>query len=449
MRSKSLIVLAALVVVLGAFITFVERHQPTSEERRERADRVFPDLDIDDIAVIDLQTSHGHIRLVDEDGGWRLTDPVTYPADGAAVLGLLEAVADLDADRVLRADEVDPTAYGLDDPEFEVVLIDGDDHRYQLEVGGTTPLGAKRAVRRGDDSEIVLCAGSFVSRLDLPVDDWRSREVVSLAESDISTLDIVAGNDHIRVERVDGRWWLTDPLSDLADRDQIRNLISELNGLRVSEFLPSDTDPAALGLDPPEFRVRLETGDGVQPVTLELAAPDDDSAAAMVCRRNGDDLFRASGTIRPRLAKAPVLWRSAAVWPFNTWDVTAATFVDADGDEVAVEQVDGVWHAVDGSTVDGAEVRRRLSRLAELEAGDHDLMRPPTGVVGRVGVTVGGESGPDEVSFTFFAPIEDGGHAAVEVSRRDDIMGVDGAVAETIVGDLDALRATDTSTADE
>jgi len=442
MRSKSLIVLVAVVAVLGAFIYFFERHQPTSEERRERADRVFPDLDIDDVTTVELRNSHGEVRLVDDDGTWRLTDPVAYPADGAAVLGLLEAVAGLDADRVLPAADVDPAAYGLDDPDLELVLTDSGDRRYRLEVGGATPLSAKRAVRRGDESEIVLCAGDFVSRLDRPVDDWRSRAVVAVAESDLAALDIVAGSDHIRAERDDDRWWLTDPLTDLADRDQIRNLISELNGLQVSEFLPADADPAELGLDAPEFRVRLETADGGEPVTLELAAPADAAAATVVCRRNGDDLFRVPATIRGRLGKAPVLWRSATVWPISTWDVTAASFSDAGGDEIAVEKVDGTWRMADGSTADDAEVRRRLSRLAELEADDHDLARPPTEVLGRAIVTVGGDATPEEVGFTFYAPIEDGGHAAVEVSRRDDIMGIDAAVAEAIVGDVHSLRAT-------
>jgi hypothetical protein len=60
-------------------------------------------------------------------------------------------------------------------------------------------------------------------------------------------------------------------------------------------------------------------------------------------------------------------------------------------------------------------------------------------------VTVGGDTGPGEVGYTFYSPIEDGGHAAVEVSRRDDIMGVDATLVETIVGDLAALRLDDTA----
>ena len=41
MRSRSLIILAAVAIVMGVFIFFVERHQPTTDERLERADRRY------------------------------------------------------------------------------------------------------------------------------------------------------------------------------------------------------------------------------------------------------------------------------------------------------------------------------------------------------------------------------------------------------------------------
>jgi hypothetical protein len=439
MRRTNLIILGVVVLALGAFIVFVERHQPTSDERRERADRVFPALDADEVEIIELRTDAAAVRLVRDDGAWRLTEPLDSPADPAAVLGLLEAIAGLDAERVLGADEVDAAAYGLDDPPIELVLADGEGRRFELAVGGTTPLGGKRAVRRGDADEVVLCPAAFVSRLDRNVDDWRSREVVSVAESELAVIDIETGEDRIRVERVRDRWRLVEPLADLADHEQITSLISELNGLRVTEFL--DTGAAPSGIDDPEFRIRLEEVDDGATVTLELAAPADDSAG-VVCRRDGEDLFRVPDTLRLRLGKAPVLWRSDAVWPFSTWDVASATFGNPD-DEVGLVHRDGMWQLPDGGAADGAEVRRRLSRLAELEADAHDLMVPPTGALGTVTVTTDGEAGSTELRFTFWGAMEEGGHAAVAVTGRDNVMAVDAATVDTIVEDLDALRMVD------
>ena len=47
MRLGRLIVLAVVVLGLGAYIYFVERHEPTTDELKQRADKVFPLLEQD------------------------------------------------------------------------------------------------------------------------------------------------------------------------------------------------------------------------------------------------------------------------------------------------------------------------------------------------------------------------------------------------------------------
>ena len=44
MRPRTLLVLLALVVGIGAFVYFYERELPSSDERAERAKRVLPGL---------------------------------------------------------------------------------------------------------------------------------------------------------------------------------------------------------------------------------------------------------------------------------------------------------------------------------------------------------------------------------------------------------------------
>ena len=45
MRLGRLMALAVLVLGLGAYIYFVERHKPTTDELKQRADKVLPLLD--------------------------------------------------------------------------------------------------------------------------------------------------------------------------------------------------------------------------------------------------------------------------------------------------------------------------------------------------------------------------------------------------------------------
>ena len=440
MRSRNLIILAVVAVVLGGFIFFIERHQPTTDERLEQADRVFSKLDGDAVVAVELETSFGPIRLAKTMDEWRLVEPMDYPADVAAVRSLVDSIANLDAERIMPLSEVDLSDYGLDDPDLGVVLVDSEGRRFSLAVGEETPLGSNRAVRRGTDDEIVLSSGFFVANLDKDVDQWRSRDVVDLAEHDLASIEISMPDDHILAVQEDGRWQLHAPLADLADRNQIQSLVSELNSLRVSEFLPVDVDPSELGLDPPAFRVLLKPKDSDPTVTLELSASDEGAGAApVVCRRNGVDVFTVPASITIRLSKAPVLWRSDKVWPFSSWDVSRAEITNADG-EVGVKETDGLWQFDDGGEVDNTEVRRRLNALADLVVREHDLVLPPTEVLGSVILVLDSDNGAEGLTYTFYASMEEGGHAAVTVSARANVMGVDAVTVETIVGDLDRLR---------
>ena len=263
--------------------------------------------------------------------------------------------------------------------------------------------------------------------------------MVDLLEHDLESVEIETTEDRIRAERVDGLWLLREPVSDLADPDQMRSLVSELNTLRVSEFLPDGADASELGLDSPAFRVHLKPEGENQVLTLELAATDDE-AGTIACRRNGSDLFRVPVSIATRLAKAPVLWRSDKVWPLVSWDVAKIEFADGI-EEILLDRVDGLWQAEDGGQVDNTEVNRRLGALADLEVREHDLVLPPTKVMGSIILVLEDDEGAEGLTYTFFAPLEEGGHAAVKVSSRDNVMGVDAISAETIVGDLEGLRS--------
>ena len=442
MRGIKLIVLALLAAAAAAFIVFWERHQPTSDERRQRADRVFPGLEADRVVAVDLVTGDGPVSLrKDDDDGWRLEAPVEFAADEVSVRSLLRSLEALEAERELSLAETSLAAHGLEEPALSAVLVDADGGRFELDVGDPTPLGDRRAVRRAGGDEVVITTGAFVANLDRKLDHWRSREVVEVLENQLAAIEIASAGDRIHAVRVDDRWQLLEPVEDLADTRQISSLVSELDVLRVSEFLPADSDPAALGLDNPEYEVLLIRADGSDPTTLELAAPRPGAASgAVVCRRDGDEMFTVPDSIRTRLAKAPVLWRSPEVWPVETWDVERLE-IAGDGGAIALERGDLGWQvAGDGGAADEVEVRRRLGALAELEAADYDLLLPPTPVLGSVTLGLEGDDA-EPVVYTFYAPLEVGGHAVVKVNARDTVMGVEATPVETIVGDLDARRA--------
>ena len=443
MKGKNLVILTAVVIAVLTYILLVERHRPTSDEAKAEAEKVLQDFDRDQVASIVIASATGRVRLEKVGETWRLREPLDFAADESAVSSTLGALANLEADRRLPADDVDPGVYGLDDPAIEIRLQTNDGGETVLEVGDEMPLGSKRALRLAGADEIVIVPGWFVSDLEREVDDWRSREVVDISEDQVASIDISAGEDRIRAVRLKDRWQLLEPLEDLAGRDHLRSLVGDLDSLRIEEFLDDPVDPADLGLDVPEYEITVIRADGGEPLRLDLGSTrEGENGDEVACRRGDLEFFWASERVRTRLSKAPVLWRSKKVMPYETWDVEGLRLSHG-GDAVELEQVDGLWQfAQDGAEANNSVVQDRLGKLANLEATDYDLMAPMTAEMGRAEVVLKTEDEAERsvLSFVFFEPLAEGGRAMVEVSGRNNVMGVQTAEVDVILGDLDALR---------
>ena len=443
MKGRNLAILATVVIAVLAYILLVERHRPTSDEAKAEAEKVLQDFDRDLVTGIVIERDSGRVRLEKVSETWRLREPLDFAADESAVSSTLGTLSNLEADRRLPADEVDLAVYGLDDPPIEIRLRTGDGGETVLEVGDEMPLGSKRALRIAGADEIVIVPGWFVSDLEREVDDWRSREVVDISEDQVASIDIGAGEDRIRAVRLKDRWQLLEPLEDLAGREHLQNLVRDLDSLRIEEFLDDPVDLADLGLDVPEYEITVIRADGGEPLRLDLGSTrESENGLEVACRRGDGEFFWASERVRTRLSKAPVLWRSKKVMPFETWDVEGLR-LSRGGDAVELELVDGLWRlAEDAAEADYTAVQDRLGKLANLEATDYDLMAPMTAEMGRAEVVLktDDEAEGSVLSFVFFEPLAEGGRAMVEVSERNNVMGVQTAEVDVILGDLDALR---------
>ncbi len=444
MKTKNLIVLAAVVIAVLAYILLFERHRPTSEEATKAAEKVLRDFERDDVVGIVIDREGARVRLEKIDEEWRLREPLDFPADSSIVSSTLGSVANLTADRRLESEEVDPAEYGLEEPMAELTLRMMDGGERSIVVGDEMPLGSKRALRVDGGAEIVIASGWFVSDLEREVDDWRSRDVIDFLEDDVASIDIETGDDSIRAVRLEGEWQLLRPLTDMADGDHLGSLISDFRSMRIEEFLDDDTDPGELGLDLPEYELTVIRSDGGEPLRLDLGVTrEGDSGTEVACRRGDGEYFWASERVRSRLSKAPVLWRSKKVMPFETWEAEEFR-VTTPGASIALVQDGSIWRYPDESEADLTKVQQRLRALADLEATDFDLMAPLTREMGSVEIVLEAEEEDQQrptVSFTFFAPLEEGGKAMVQVTGRNTVMGVEVAVVDEILRDLESLRA--------
>jgi len=442
MRSKPLIILAALVMVLGAYIYFYERHQLTTSQTEDRAAKVLPDLEEDDIQAISITNPAGTIRLAKDGETWRLTEPIDFPADQGKVTSLLTSLLGLKAERRLSSTEVDPSLHGLNEPKLRVTLSTkaGDT---EIAIGNETALGSQRALALGDD-EILMCNLWFTADLERAVDEWRSTKVLSVREADLSTIEVDSTNEQLSLVQLDGSWQLVKPVADLADQELVRNLVTGLNGLEIKQFASGDESAAELGLATPRYRVTLGHTSGDEPTTLELGARRTlDDATEVACRRQGEFIGWVSDSAEAPLGRAAIRWRSKVVAPFDSWEVTKISFSRAD-ETVTLQREQGLWQLEDGTEVASTPVSERIATLTRLQALEYDLVDMSTAEYGRIELWLDGfgdKENSRQLSFVFAEPMSDGGNYLVKASSRATLMSVAREDVEGLFADLEQLKS--------
>jgi len=431
MRIGRLIALLVLVAGLGAYIAFYERHQPTTDERKERADKVFAGFDQAKARKVVVTNPHGSFELVKENDAWALKAPLADQANQGAVSSLLFSLSGLKAERTLKVSEVKLADYGLDRPTLSATVTDDTGRTFSIRLGSELPLGNLRPAMTSGES--VLLVNKYVaSDLDKDVAGWRSDELAQVYAGDVASVTVASASGQLVLAHAGSVWTITAPSPDLADRESADGLIGDISSAKIKEFVDAAPDLKALGLEPRRFGVTIVKRDAkAAAITLDFGAERDAKDGKQVACRRGERVLWVDAKIVSRLGKPWQEWRSKQLVSFDSWTVNKLE-VEAGASRAALERKDGIWKA--GSVeVDADAVSRRLNALTDLKVKAFDQPRPAGAPLGRVKLSAEGGASVDA---TFYAGTTD---AVAVVAGRTGAMSVDAAGVREIVADPAAL----------
>lgn len=466
MKPKTLLVLTALVAALVAFIWFVERDLPSSEERVEQATRVLP-VEPDEVAAVAIDWGGETVRLErrategGEEGAdgeeapeapeWRLTEPYAARADRAQVDTLLEALTGLRKSRTLE--DVERAEVGLDAPRGGVTLTTADGER-RLLVGAGVP-GSDNVIVAlvGEDGEdgdgdAWVTSGSFLSQLEREPSEWRSREVVSAAREDVERVRLRGsgeGAEPVVMARRGERFHLEEPFEDPVSADAAERLLADLVTLRARGFLDGDPrSDADLGLAPPRGEVEASLAGGGS-LRVEVGAPVEGDADDAVYARVGDLRFEAVTGLSEAVARPAGEWRSPSWTAFRSFEVDRVE-IDQPGEAPLVLTRAGVDWKRGEETIPYTAASDLLFALTEAEGvvADVEVSEEPL-----LTVRLATEEGGEEI-LTLYLPVPGPGespegwdevHPARSSARASDLLLPTSAVTDL----LDALEAVRTA----
>lgn len=380
MKPRTLVLLALVVAALGAFIWFVERDLPSSEELAERSRKVLP-VEPEEVEAVVVEWDGERVRLeraagddaeeggrgaeADGEGGaltpdeWWITEPLQARADRTAVDGLLTALTGLDKVRTIQ--EADPAGVGLAEPRGRVTLITEDGER-TLQVGRDVPASENVLVSLAEAGEVHVTARSFIARMERRPGEWRSKDVFAVARDDVARVRLgTTGADGAERTMVlargdGGRFHLEEPVADVAAADAVDRLLSDLVTLRAQRFLDPAADgeqaegdapapdPAALGLEPPRAVVEAELRDGGEPLRVELGVPVGEGGDAVYARAAGQ-LFETATDLDEAAARPAQEWRSRSWTELRSFDVDRIAATGPENRGTVTLTRDGTdWH---------------------------------------------------------------------------------------------------------
>jgi hypothetical protein len=380
MHPRNTRILVALAVGLFAFIYFFESRwdKPVVVDTR-----VLPGLKPAEVRSLKVQLAGqpAAIRAERTNGGWRLTDPLPYPAQPGLIDDLLKRLEGLKYERVITARDLrdKPKAdqeYGFDSPWCVLSYEQGGETPLVVRIGKLTAPGDQVYLQVLGRPDVDIVDRDILTNLPAQASDWRDTTFVSLKGVDFDRLTVTNGAKVLELQRSAAIWRMKSPQPARADQRKIMDLLQNLQDLQVVKFEPDD-DRANLetyGLQPPAWELAFFNGTN-QLFALQFGKSPTNDDTQVFARYSG------SKTI-VQLKRALVdPWRAEhsqfrdprlAGWIIKPLD---AITVSGPGENFSLRQTNDTWRVISPSgnwPADAALTFEFIKALALLEVTNHD-----------------------------------------------------------------------------
>lgn len=277
MKSKQLLILLGVLVLLVVLVL------ASGRKPKPKIEPLFPDLQSDQIAQIEINKDESQTLLKKEAGQWLVATQDSYPADAEAVEKLLSKTIDFKKTLLESKNAKFHEKYGVDASGTGVKLSGADEtllaHFY---VGRSETDYMNTYVRQEGKDSVYRIAEPASSNFDKGTRGWRDRAIFKFDDYEISKLSIstedeqyVLDADRSAEEVV---WSLNSPEASPAKKDVVERMANSLSALQTDEFPESqDLDVSVTGLDAPASKVEATLTDGTTRVLLIGKKQEEDS----------------------------------------------------------------------------------------------------------------------------------------------------------------------------
>src|SRR5438552_5448423 len=288
MKWKTTLVLFVIAAGVFAYLFFVERNRPGTEEATRQAQNVV-NFSRDKGNGIVIQNGDDQIDIRRRDDKWRLEIPIKDQADGSVVNSLLLDLENWQKDAAISAKEMEADKnkladYGLANPKLRLKLI-GPDTPPEIFFGKDAALEGKMYVRFGNSKETFLANQSVKKAIDKKPEDFRDRKLTDLIMAQVVRVVLKTSAGEMELQKKGDHWDILKPLHTRADDQKVSDLIAQVTTARIQQFVADDRgDLHPYGLAEPHGSLtlfaqddkspgRTDSSRGEQGQTLQIGGP--------------------------------------------------------------------------------------------------------------------------------------------------------------------------------
>lgn len=286
MKLRPVLILLALAAAVWGFTLWQEQRSQPAGQADDKAQHLVALSDPAQVKAIELSGSQVprpiRIERSQKPPSWQITAPVRQRADSVAVGRLIDALLQGRVERSLEQPK-DLGAFGLDPARYQVTLIDQKGAKTSLLVGDLSPTGKFAYMAPAGGGRAWLVSPKTHSGAAQSLFDLRDKAALDFEVGKVESLQLDVGGAPLKLIRRQGgqdpRWELGDGRQ--AEPDKVTDLLYQLHGLQVAEYLDQGIKPGPMGLEPAGGRITLGLeGGGSVGLLLGNQAKGDDTRYA-------------------------------------------------------------------------------------------------------------------------------------------------------------------------
>jgi hypothetical protein len=330
----------------------IEKLEPVIREWRDM--RVVT-ADVTSAERIEMTVADESATVQRESGLWHYVEDAA-PADATQIRDLLSKIKELKAENFVTGAAADPDAFGLKNPQGDLVLtLPGQDRTERITVGGFTDAHAQRLVyvRRDDEDTVAKVRVTEVKPLLRSPLEYRDRQVFNFPTDQLERIDVArpdevqGGRFEFALAKTDDGWKLAEPVTADAEQEAAKKLAADLASLRAIAVVAVSGDPAEYGLDDPAIAVTLT----IQPPEVGTNAE--------------TDIETEPGTTQP--TTSPSEEAETYVPPAETYELRVSL---RDGTVYAQWMGSDTIYSIDRKTYDALMAEYHARTIFQFEASD-------------------------------------------------------------------------------